>query len=194
MDTRTADVQISIRHEIVGEEAEQLWAFYNDIFGPLNEESPCRQSLHHGDFIALLGSAEFVKFVARDANKATLGFTAFATLKEEMPLMPWISTEYFRKRWPEFWGRIIYVPIIGVPRDARALGAGKELMLQILQYMREHSIPLIGFDHSVGNIPYLPDLIMRITNGKPMGSLSKRKELDSQAYYLLRDQYQLPEE
>jgi len=189
----TTGTKISLEHQIVGVEAERLWRFYDNIFGPLNDDSPCRQSLHHDDFLALLGSSKFVKLIAKGADGTILGFTAFSVLEEEMPLMPWISTRYFQKRWPEFWGRIIYVPIIGVPRDARSLGTGKELMLQILRYMREHRFPLIGFDHSVGNIPYLPGLIMKITNGKPMGRLSRKGELDNQAYYLLRDQYQLPE-
>ena len=194
MGTTTRGVMIDVEHQILGEDAEELWRFYDNIFDPLNAESPCRQSLHHSEFLALLESPNFVKLVARNSENTILGLTTFAVLEDEMPLMPWINPQFFKKRWPEFWGRIIYVPTICVPLNAQSVGTGQGIMTSILEYMREHNIHLIGFDHSMGRIPYLPDLIMKVTKGKPIGQFSERGELDHQAYWLLADRNQLPEE
>lgn len=188
----SSDSGIALLDRIAGDEAEQLWSFYDGIFAPLNEESPCRQSFHRDEFMEALDSPTLVKIVAQGTEATIIGLTMFAILKDEMPLMPWINPQFYKKRWPQHWGKIIYVSTICVPMDARGLGTGKKIMLAILQYMRDHRIPLIAFDHSMGRIPVLPDQIMTVTRGRPVGSFSERKELDHQVYWLLEDVDQVP--
>jgi len=192
--TATAKTKIIIQQRVVGGEARRWWEFYDRIFGPTNEDSPCRQSFHLQEFMVALRNATMVKLAATGSDGSIQGLTMFCRLEDETPLLPWINPQYFKKRWPEYWGRIIYVPAICVPEDIRGLGVGEKLMLEILQYMRNHSIPLIGFDHSMGRVPYLTKLITKVTEGKPMGSFSAEGELDHHVYQLLGDRAQLPEE
>lgn len=187
VDTTSVDIRVSTRRRISGEEAERLWEFYDGIFAPLNEQSPCRQSLHYDTFMRALKSPTMVKMLARDSSGRIMGLTILSNLTDEMPLMPWINPQFFKKRWPQHWGKIIYVPTLCVPMDVSGFGIGRRLMLAILRYMRDHAIPLIGFDHSMRRIPILPELIMRVTKGTPIGSYGERKELDHQAYWLLED-------
>lgn len=171
---------------VEGSEVESLWKLYDGVFAPINEDTPCRQSLHKADFTSLLKTERMEKIVVRDDTLQPVGLAVCVRMTTEETLLPWINPGYFLKHWPKYWGKIIYCPIICVIRGKRGLGIGAALMLEIQKFMQERGVLVVGFDHSVGHLPDLSGMIGFVTGGEKLGDMSDGA-LDHQTYHLMLD-------
>jgi len=139
------------------QEQEHLWQFYDEVFRPINEETPIAQTYPKEEFLAWLADPRVIKFIAREGGKL-IGLGLVAT---DPSLDSWLSLPYFAKHFP------------GVPiRDFLILAVApghrnKHVAVALLRAMI-NEVPKDGmglFFHSKEVNPFLPRLAQIVEHG-----------------------------
>jgi len=89
-----------VRREHINDsnEVNELWDIYNKTFEPINEISPCRQSLDKDHFTEALNDLTVHKYILK---RKEIGPIGLALVTNDFKNTPWISADYFRVRFPE---------------------------------------------------------------------------------------------
>jgi len=154
---------------------EKLWYLYHTAFRKLNENSPSRQSFTMGEFMKLMGDGEMTKFILRDIDGKIVGL-GLAT--NNLSKVPWISQDFFRKRYPlHFENRIVYYIECLVVSGGLKPFSGLTLLASMIDYFPGGSVGC--FDFSERNNGSMPIFVERAGAKKAKrGTL-----LDRQVYY-----------
>ena len=169
---------------ITGEEAAELWGAYDSSYRSYNENSPVRESLRKCDFLDDLANPSFIKVAVRDYQGVIVGL-AICTF--DLELLPWISSDFFSKHFPDEYGRILYVAGMFIRPDKRGVKASTPLMLEMRRVLREHGGRFTGFDCSLKLQPWLPKVVMDATGAITVPSTFETGAVEHQVYYLLED-------
>jgi hypothetical protein len=174
----TDNIEI-IKKEVITDnsEKERMWKIYDASFIELNKNTPCRQSFDRLHFIDLMDKADVSKYVifSRD-NRALVGL---GMITNNLENTPWISAEYFKKRFKGHFERklIYYFMGIAIVEGWRHRGYATVLVKKMTDDLPKEAI--IGFDYSKEMNFFIPHFADR--NGKN----KRRLFLDSQNYYIV---------
>ncbi len=132
-----------LQREITGGEAEQIWEYYYQAFSQHNAVDPILASFTHDQFVEILDSPQFHKFVYREK-----GAVANVLLIADIRLCPWMNQAYYEHHYPSAYqtGNIYYSP--GVVSDPETNTPGKSLMtmgLLIKTFCQAEIEPVITF-------------------------------------------------
>lgn len=148
-------------------EKEKMWVFYDETFGPLNEESPLAQTWPKEFFYEWLGNERVTKYVVKsDADVVGLAISS-----DQIRLDWLLSPLYFKKHFP---GRpVIHYPVLILHPSLRSHHIGIELIKRMLDDFPENGVAAFLFSRNVAG--FLPNFIRFASNGVVDG-----KEVDSE--------------
>jgi hypothetical protein len=109
---------ITVSRVVDAATAEALWRLYVDAFTPLQERAAARQLLSPDDFAREVLDARVKKYLAWGPGGEVVGL---ATVSPDLDTVPWISSAFYRRRYPEHFERhaIFYCGLAMVHPDAR---------------------------------------------------------------------------
>lgn len=128
-------------------EREELWKFYQDFLGPLNEKSPLAQTLGKVRFMSWLSSSRALKYTLRE-NGQLMGLLIVSGDLRHDPL---ISRSYFRKHY--LGRRIYHCPAIVIHPDWQD-GRGIQFLAEAFAELPRGSVAI--FFHSEVESPLIP--------------------------------------
>lgn len=181
-------IDVRILQAINEPEARKFWPIYHQVFVPVNDQCPCRQSYTEEEFIKVALSPEYLIFVAR-RNEEVAGL-AIAT--GNLSMIDWINPAYFWKQRSyngkiiDFDHRVLYITCIATTSDNRDIGAGAELMKALHSYGLENNYVAVAFDYSITGNRKLPEYIALVTSSELIGDFHDGT-LDHQGYCMLID-------
>lgn len=160
-------------------QTDEIWTLYHTSFEPINDLTPCKQSFDEESFRGLAASMTVTKCLVQDSEAEKI--VGFCLLSNDFNNSPWISAEYFAKRWPESWknGRVYYFMGIATAADARQQGIAMEL-IRVTSGILAAQIDVLGFDHSLEANPFIPKIASALQSER-----LKMRKLGSQEYYVL---------
>ncbi len=122
------------------DEKEKLWGFYNEVFRPLNEETPIAQTWPKEFFIPWLENPRVIKFVAKCGDE----IVGLGVVTDEIKLDYLLSPVYFEKHFP---GRpVFHIPIIAILSSLRGTKTGIKLLRAMMNEIPKEA--LCVFFHS----------------------------------------------
>lgn len=149
-------------------EQEEIWQFYEEVFRPINERTPVKQTFSKGDFLAFLTNSKVVKFIVKESDE----LVGLGLISNQLGLDSWFSLPYFEKHFP---GKPIFnIMVLAVRPDRR----GHDLAISLLRAMI-NEVPANGmgvFTHSQRANHFLPRFTEKAGSGRIEG-----KELDAEA-------------
>lgn len=95
-------ITVSLETGVDLETARSYYSLYRATFGDLVDKAAARQLLHEQEFLEEMTDPRVHKYVARDETGEAVGMT---TLTSDLETVPWISPDYFEKRYPEHFAR-----------------------------------------------------------------------------------------
>lgn len=157
-----------------------LWKIYDDAFASANKKSPCRQSYHFDEFMAIMVKTDVVKYILKK-DKKDIGL---AMLTTNLKNSSWISEDYFKNNYPDKFqsNKLFYFLGIVLTNEYRR----RRFALNCLNYIFS-DLPkdiIVGFDHSsainkhIGKFPLLLNMYYGVN--------LKRYYLDSMNYYVVK--------
>jgi len=141
------------------QEQEQLWQFYDEVFRPINEETPISQTFPKGDFLNFLASPRVVKFIIRGKTGQIVGL---GMVTDEPWLDPLVSRPYFEKHFPDVPLR--YIMALAVAPGFRGIAVATNLLREMINEVPENGIGF--FLHSKEVNPFIPRLAQIAERGK----------------------------
>lgn len=160
-------------------EAEDLWDIYNKTFEPVNEISPCRQSLDKNHFIEVLNDLTVQKYIL---NKTNYGSIGIALVTNDFKNTPWISADYFRVKFPqEYADKLVYYFMgLAIRNEFRGNKYSMLLIEQIIDDLPHNAV--MGFDHSRNINPMLHHFTKIVRQAKDI----MRIHVDRQHYHVVQ--------
>lgn len=99
---QSTSVAVTIEQEVSDQVAESYFELYLETFGHLAERAAARQLLHRDEFMEEMRDHRVHKYVARDADGVIIGMS---TLTNHLETVPWISPDYYTRRFPDHAAR-----------------------------------------------------------------------------------------
>ncbi len=153
-------------------EQERLWSFYEEIFRPINEETPITQSFPKKYFLEWLTNPRVFKFIARRDDQLA-GFGAFT---DNLDVEPLLSLPYFQKHYPD--RPIMYCPVLAVAPGQRGRGAVFNLLRAMLKERPPSGV--LVFLHSKTKSLGLP----RLFDSAGGNHLKGKKEVENESCWI----------
>lgn len=151
------------------EEQERFWCFYDEVFRPVNEETPIMQTFPEKDFKSFLVNPRVVKFAIREGSE----IIALGLITDQVDLEPLISQAYFAKYHP---GQPIYhIPALAVGPKHRKLGLAIQMIKAMINEIPDNGV--LAFFYSKKINPLLPKFA-ELIGAIPV---SKGREVDTEA-------------
>lgn len=171
------DSTVTVLTCLVDEEKQnELWAIYDRVFKNLNLSSPCRQSLNHDEFIAVLLDDRITKFVLIDgAGK----YAGLSLLTNSLEVIPWLSLPYFENQFPvQFQLKtIFYFMGTAVNEEQQLRRGGIRIFNAVGETLPEDCI--VGYDYTENSEKAMDRLGNMIAHKLQGGG----KILDKQVYW-----------
>lgn len=145
----------------------ELWELYNEIFQPINEETPIMQSFPKKVFLDLLTNPNAIKFIAHE-NEEIVGI---GMITDQLDLEPLLSIDYFSKYYPNV--AIFYIMTIAIRANYRNIDIARVILRAMI-----NEVPAGGrglFFHSRKVNPLIPKLAEKAGCGHIEG-----EELDNE--------------
>lgn len=175
-------MRVEVLASVTGELAEQLWELYFEAFAPLATLASARHLLTREELAGELADGRIDKIVGFDDDGSPLGFL---TRTRDLDLIPWISADAYRARFPEQFatGRLYFLPIMAM--SPRYQGQGYGIKLVERMFAEPAAVGgVVAWDYSNANaeLQNLVDRMVTIANRVRPARLAV---LDTQTYYAL---------
>ncbi len=155
-----------------------LWEIYDKTFEPVNEISPCRQSLDRDHFFEILTNLTVTKYLL---IKEGVGIIGLALITNDLKNTQWISPDYFRVNFPsEYQKNLVYYFMgIAIKNEFRGNRYSILLIERVIDDLPKEAI--MGFDHSKNINPMLHHFTQIVRQAQEI----KRKHIDRQHYHIV---------
>jgi hypothetical protein len=160
-------------------ESNKLWGIYNRTFEPINEISPCKQSLDADHFFESLKDNKVHKYILIKEGLDAIGI---ALIAHDFKHTPWISEDYFRVNYPEHFENktIYYFMGLAIEPEFRGNRYSINLIENIVDDLPAGSI--MGFDHSKNVNPMLHHFTRIVKQARDIS----RTHIDRQHYHIVK--------
>jgi hypothetical protein len=143
---------------IEGDEAERLWAIYQNPFEKLSDSHPVNSGYDKDEFLKILKSPEAVKAIYRDQGE----ITTLALFVNDLAHCSWLDADYYKAKYPEAIATKNHLVFPGIVTDELKRGASYSVsliqMIVKVQAMRKTPIR-ISFECTDSSYKYIPRIV-----------------------------------